>query len=363
MIIKAEAKSIVYILTWNIFFIQCIHSHILRLPCLTYGNFSIVKSESRLTSNVLETFNDLSEDECEDKCLNHRLCKSINTKNSNGVNCELNSKSTEDPFDDVKSTESTGWTYKTTDYNARNIGHHCLKMKPCPAGLTCTDSCSCPGYQCHVTQLGPSSNCQEYQNKGYKTTSVLPIQVPGMPVFDVRCDMETDGGGWIVFQRRVDASVNFYRNWNEYKAGFGDLNGNFWLGLEKIHKLAGPGKRATLRVDLKHMSMPTVMKYAEYSKFEIFDEAVGYKLEVGGYSGDAGDSLSYHNGMKFTTKDRDNDLYGINCAVHRGSAWWYNDCHYSDLNGDFTHAVSWYHLARLYNGITFSEMKIRYSDA
>ena len=80
-----------------------------------------MKSESRLTSNVLETFNDLSEDECEDKCLNHRLCKSINIKNSTGVNCELNSKSTEDPFDDIKSTESTGWRYKTTDYNARNV--------------------------------------------------------------------------------------------------------------------------------------------------------------------------------------------------------------------------------------------------
>ena len=88
-----------------------------------------MKSESRLTSNVLETFNDLSEDECEDKCLNYRLCKSINTKSSTGVNCELNSKSTEDPFDDVKSTESTGWTYKTTDYNARNVSD--VKLLAC----------------------------------------------------------------------------------------------------------------------------------------------------------------------------------------------------------------------------------------
>ena len=102
-------------------FVQHVYGHILRLPCLTYGNFSIVKNETRLTSNLLQTFNDLSEDECEDKCLSHRVCKSINTKNSNGVNCELNSKSTEDPFDDVISTESAGWTYKTTDYNARNV--------------------------------------------------------------------------------------------------------------------------------------------------------------------------------------------------------------------------------------------------
>ena len=78
-------------------------------------------NESRLISNVLETFNDLSEDECEDKCLNHRLCKSINMKNSTGVNCELNSKSAVDPFDDVILTKSIGWTYKTTDYKARNV--------------------------------------------------------------------------------------------------------------------------------------------------------------------------------------------------------------------------------------------------
>ena len=103
------------------FFIQHIHAHILRLPCLMHGNFNISKREYRLTSNTLETFSDLSVDECEDKCIEHRLCKSINTKNSTGVNCELNSKSTEDAFDSVVLTASTGWTYKTTDFKARNV--------------------------------------------------------------------------------------------------------------------------------------------------------------------------------------------------------------------------------------------------
>ena len=179
--------------------------------------------------------------------------------------------------------------------------------------------------------------------------------------------MKTDGGGWIVFQRRIDASVDFYRNWSEYKAGFGDLNGNFWLGLEKIHKLAGLGKGAMLRVDVKSHFVSGI-KYAEYSKFEISNEAGGYRLTVAGYSGDASDSLSYHNGMKFTTKDRDNDLNLNNCAAKRVGAWWYNDCYRSHLNGlfydenmqDVYSHMSWEDLTGRCGDITFSEMKIKY---
>ena len=210
-----------------------------------------------------------------------------------------------------------------------------------------------------------SSNCQVYRKNGYKETSVFSIQVPGMPAFNVRCDMETDGGGWIVFQRRVDGSVNFYRNWSEYKNGFGDLKGNFWLGLEKIHKLAGPGKGAILRVDLKHMSMPTVMKYACYRTFEVSDEGTEYKLKVGGYFGNAGDSLGYQNGMPFSTKDYSP---GRGCASSHKGAWWYNVCHESNLNGLYPYLGSpaepkymgWLSLKFDYGGIFFSEMKIRY---
>ena len=114
--------------------------------------------------------------------------------------------------------------------------------------------------------------------------------------------MVTDGVGWIVFQRRVDASVDFFRGWDEYRNGSGDLNGNFWLGLEKIHELASPGRRAILRVDMKHYTYPSTLKYAEYRDFEILSESEGYKLIIGTYSGNAGDCLSIHNNREFTTK-------------------------------------------------------------
>ena len=125
--------------------------------------------------------------------------------------------------------------------------------------------------------------------------------------------METDGGGWTVFQRRKDGSVDFYRNWVDYEEGFGDLNGEFWLGLSKIHRLTQDGTDYTLRVDLEDFENET--RYAKYSTFNIGDNTTDYTITVGGYSGDAEDSLAYHNGRKFTTKDRDNDQYFLNCAV------------------------------------------------
>ena len=111
--------------------------------------------------------------------------------------------------------------------------------------------------------------------------------------------METDGGGWTVFQRRKDGSVDFYRNWVDYEEGFGDLNGEFWLGLSKIHRLTQDGTNNTLRVDLRDFDNET--RYAKYT-FNIGDSATEYTITLGGYSGDAGDSMIFqHNGMKFST--------------------------------------------------------------
>ena len=66
---------------------------------------------------------------------------------------------------------------------------------------------------------------------------------------------------------------------------------------------------------------------ANYSSFVVYNEALGYRMNVSGYSGNANDSFTYHNGMMFTTKDRDNDLLsGDNCARSEGGGFWYNRC-------------------------------------
>ncbi len=111
--------------------------------------------------------------------------------------------------------------------------------------------------------------------------------------------MVTDGGGWTVFQRRIDGSVDFYRNWIDYEEGFGDLVGEFWLGLTKIYRLTKTGN-TRLRIDLGDFE--DNYRYAKYSSFSIGDNTTDYTLAVTGYTGDAGDSLAgYHNGQKFTT--------------------------------------------------------------
>ena len=175
--------------------------------------------------------------------------------------------------------------------------------------------------------------------------------------------MDTDGGGWTVFQRRKDGSFDFYRNWTDYEEGFGDLNGEFWLGLSKIHRLTQDGTDYTLRVDLEDFENET--RYAKYSTFNIGDSTTDYTITVGGYSGDAGDSLTYHNGQKFTTKDRDNDPWHSNCAIEYSGAWWYGPgCLTSNLNGlyfegTYADGINWYHWKGYYYSLKFTEMKFQ----
>jgi len=97
----------------------------------------------------------------------------------------------------------------------------------------------------------------------------------------VYCDQTTDGGGWTVFQKRLDGSVDFFRGWYDYKRGFGNLSGEFWLGLDKIYRLTK--QRSRLRVDLEDFNGETA--YAEYGLFAVGNKGSKYKLSIGHYSG------------------------------------------------------------------------------
>ncbi|KAM7363926.1 ficolin-2-like [Cochliomyia hominivorax] len=148
--------------------------------------------------------------------------------------------------------------------------------------------------------------------------------------FLVECDVKTDGGGWILIQRRQDGSIDFYRNWSEYQQGFGNIDGEFFIGLNKLHALTnynGPQELLIVLEDIKQV---------KYNNFVVGNESEEYALKhLGVYSGDGGDSLTQHLNGKFTTKDRDNDNYESNCAVLYTGAWWYKKCHVSNLNGKF----------------------------
>uniref|UniRef100_A0A8C6PB96 Fibrinogen C-terminal domain-containing protein n=1 Tax=Nothobranchius furzeri TaxID=105023 RepID=A0A8C6PB96_NOTFU len=197
--------------------------------------------------------------------------------------------------------------------------------------------------------------------------SVFPIHEPSG--FMVYCDMSTEGGGWTVMQRREDGSVNFFRDWAAYRDGFGTTTGEHWLGLQRIYSLTRSGG-FELRIDMADFDNATA--FAHYSDFSVGRDSVnpeedGYPLLVDGYSGTAGDSLLKHSGMRFTTKDRDQDQSENNCAAYYQGAWWYRNCHTSNLNGQYLrggHAsyadgVEWSSWTGWQYSLQFTEMKIR----
>jgi len=133
----------------------------------------------------------------------------------------------------------------------------------------------------------------------------------------------------LLIQQNINGSDFFNRSWEEFKVGFNDSRGNYWLGNELLHQLTvkNPYK---LRFDLQYRDGSWY--YAEYSMFVVSSEAQNYKLEVSGYSGNAGDAFSYHNNTMFTTYDRDNDHWSDNCAVSNGSGFWYKACSFASVN-------------------------------
>ena len=130
--------------------------------------------------------------------------------------------------------------------------------------------------------LSVYKNCAEIYQFGIKINGVYKINPDGLGEFEVFCDQKTAGGGWTVFQKRQDGSVDFYRPWDDYKRGFGNLNGEFWLGLDKINRLTVSGSYK-LRVDLEDLHGSTA--FAEYSSFAVTSERTKYQLSLGGYSG------------------------------------------------------------------------------
>ncbi|XP_061477627.1 angiopoietin-related protein 6 [Rhineura floridana] len=177
---------------------------------------------------------------------------------------------------------------------------------------------------------GPWCDCQAAQQDGQSSgiTVLQPIGARG--IIQAWCDQEYDGGGWTIIQRRQDGSVNFFITWQHYKNGFGNLDGEHWLGLEPIHWLTRQSSYV-LRVWMEDWSGRQA--YAEYDTFALEPESDFYRLRLGHYQGSAGDSLSWHNGRQFSTLDHDHDAYSGNCAHFQKGGWWYNMCAHSNLNG------------------------------
>ncbi|XP_041330692.1 tenascin isoform X2 [Pyrgilauda ruficollis] len=208
-------------------------------------------------------------------------------------------------------------------------------------------------------------DCSQALLNGEATSGLYTIYLNGDKAqpLQVFCDMAEDGGGWIVFLRRQNGKQDFYKNWNTYVAGFGDPKDEFWIGLENLHKITSQGQYE-LRVDLRDKGDTA---YAVYDRFSVGDAKSRYRLRVDGYSGTAGDSMTYHNGRSFSTFDKDHDSAITNCALSYKGAFWYKNCHRVNLMGrygDNSHSqgVNWFHWKGHEYSIQFAEMKLRPSS-
>ena len=175
------------------------------------------------------------------------------------------------------------------------------------------------------------------------------------------CDTLTDGGGWLVVQRRTNGSENFHRNWNDYKMGFGSLTGELWYGLHALRCLTQHGEWE-LRIDFTFTN--GTKSFMHYNHFSVGPATDKYRLSISGFTGitptDPFTSWNINN-VQFATRDR---VDINNCAVngHRSTApggWWHRNCFYINLNYNYGGPLGFIELAGTWYSPQYIEMKIR----
>ncbi|XP_062567606.1 fibroleukin-like, partial [Saccostrea cucullata] len=191
-------------------------------------------------------------------------------------------------------------------------------------------------------------DCKDLQLDGYFNSRVYEIYPNGTITSPVQayCDMTTMGGGWTAIQKRISGSLEFNRNWTEYKNGFGSPVQDVWVGNDVIHQLTKENS-SSLYVSITLQNGTTL--YEIYDRFSVSDEAGKYKLFLAGPATgtlvkcDAMLDTAYSSfslsGMYFSTPDRDSDRGSeFNCAAYsevRGG-WWFHYCHRAFLNGPWS---------------------------
>jgi len=255
----------------------------------------------------------------------------------------------------VQSLRTSGWSIVhqidsvLTDVKGlqSNRNHKCFPCKVIKVSV---------GNLCDCTEFSPKQDCLAFHKGGFRVNGLYHLN--GIGRFNHRtafCDQTTMGGGWTVFQRRKDGSVNFNKKWNGYKNGFGALTGEFWFGNENIHdltKLSNAPKKSQLLINMRMKGKYKIV-YARYNSFEIGDEQSKYVLRLSGFSGNVRNGMTIHNNMNFTTVDSDNSA---KCGSRYGGGWWFNKCFHSFLNGPYKRIV-WWEPKKLHP--EFVEMKVR----
>ncbi|WAR15877.1 TENN-like protein [Mya arenaria] len=184
----------------------------------------------------------------------------------------------------------------------------------------------------YTTVQGYPEDCEEIYKNGTRVDGIYAISPDGRCPFFVHCDMTN--GGWTVIQRRINGNVNFFRDWDDYVHGFGDVDGEFWLGLQKIHRLTQGGSQIYFGIT----NYDDTTDFAHYQTFTVHGAATKYRMNVDayGYQGSINELFTFHDNMVFSTYDRDNDVHATAncCADHGGGGWWWKNCYkLGNVNG------------------------------
>ena len=223
----------------------------------------------------------------------------------------------------------------------------------CPSSNGPIENCCCLGYN--------------NNNNNVKSSGVFIIaNFCGVKCSNTRvyCDTISGGGGWTVIQRRRDGSVDFHtRDWVEYEDGFGNLNGEFWIELSSIYCLTSQGNWE-LRIDYQLKN--GTKSYLHYNKFAVGSPEDQYPLNISGFDSigltDPFEVLGSLNGLKFSSRDRDNDLHSsANCGLRYGG-FWYNKCGGLEIHDVGPKDSSTLYLNSKWHATTLVEMKVKPKD-
>ncbi|XP_063003373.1 angiopoietin-related protein 4 [Elgaria multicarinata webbii] len=179
--------------------------------------------------------------------------------------------------------------------------------------------------------------CHQLFLEGEQNSGVFRIKPPGSQDFEVFCDMTPGNGGWMVIQRRQDGSADFDQLWEAYRNGFGNMSGDFWLGLEKMHLIVKE-RRFHLLIEMQDWEGNS---QAVRFLFSLGGEDTAYTLSLlGPLLGELENAMGDFPQLPFSTRDRDHDLKGdTNCAKHLSGGWWFSACGHVNLNGKFFRSI------------------------
>ena len=211
-------------------------------------------------------------------------------------------------------------------------------------------------------------DCVELKKLGIKDSGVYFVRdkkTAGAVNKKVFCDMTTDGGGWIVMQKRFDGSVDFNRDWNSYRDGFGDVKGEHWVGNEFVHQYTNAYPTELI---VEGIAFDGAQALAKMENFTLSDEVSKYVLEYEACHGLCEGLNDHVKGKKFSAHDQDNDnLNAENCAQKYSGGWWFTGCFFVFLNGKYsdvsvsayTEAIHWFEFRGFYESLKKTTMLIR----